>query len=346
MNIYIDPSSILFLNNKIFDTRWVRDECLLAWVYFKKYCSEKNINVETIDHWDKNKATSEDFYVALDHKSLFKKIYWKFKIKNYPINNFKKFKKKILFQGEPPTVMPGVYGNINRLVKFYDELYFSSKINHPKCSYYHIPQVYNNILPGYWEKRNRKFLVMINSNRKPHSFSRRVDKYGLYHKELFSERIKAIEFFNRTKEIDLYGHDWDKPPFSPYQAYSSALKEAYKGSVESKYEKMAEYKLAICFENSITPGYITEKIFDCFYVGTVPIYLGAPDIREYIPKDCFIDMRDFKNYTDLRRFLKSLTEKEIENYRQNIRQFLESEKFKPFTKEYFTEKFVDIINKC
>ena len=45
-------------------------------------------------------------------------------------------------------------------------------------------------------------------------------------------------------------------------------------------------------------GYISEKIFDCFFAGTVPLYLGAPDIEDYIPADTFIDLRQFR---ELRR---------------------------------------------
>ena len=52
-------------------------------------------------------------------------------------------------------------------------------------------------------------------------------------------------------------------------------------------------------------------------------------------------MRNFKDYNELRNFLKSLTDKEINNYKRNARQFLESERFKPFAKEHFAKIFVD-----
>ena len=52
-------------------------------------------------------------------------------------------------------------------------------------------------------------------------------------------------------------------------------------------------------------------------------------------------MRRFKNYTELRNFLKSLSESEIKTYKENGRRFLESEQYKPFTKEYFAKIFVD-----
>ena len=45
--------------------------------------------------------------------------------------------------------------------------------------------------------------------------------------------------------------------------------------VESKLEKMKDYKYSLCFENSYHPGYVTEKVFDAFAGGTIPLYWGS-----------------------------------------------------------------------
>lgn len=232
------------------------------------------------------------------------------------------FERRILFQFEPPVIMPQVYENIDDLVKIYDKLFFSCKVNNHKCHYFNTPQTYNDVIPNYWEKSDRKFLVAINSNKKPR----------FPYRELYSERIKAMAFFSKTNEIDLYGYGWE----------GSVLQKIYRGPVLSKYLALSKYNFAICFENMVMSGYI-EKIFDCFFVGTIPVYLGAPDIQEYVSKECFIDMRDFENYGKLRLFLKSLTKSEIESYRENARKYLSSEQYKPFTKEKFAEIFVDAI---
>jgi hypothetical protein len=50
----------------------------------------------------------------------------------------------------------------------------------------------------------------------------------------------------------------------------------------------SQYKFVICFENSNTHGYITEKIFNVFLSGAIPIYNGAPDIENYVNKKAFI----------------------------------------------------------
>lgn len=49
----------------------------------------------------------------------------------------------------------------------------------------------------------------------------------------------------------------------------------------SPLQTLSEYRYSIVMENFIGNGYFTEKILNCFATGTVPIYLGAPDINKY-----------------------------------------------------------------
>jgi len=343
INVYIDPSSYLFLSNNLFSIHplYNQDNRLITYRFLKDYCLQNGICLNTIDL--RRNSNKEDIYVSFDHKNFFKRARWYLKNKNYPILRLDRFKKRILFQFEPPMVIPEVYENIDRITKKYDKLFFTYRINHPKCIHFLYPKIYNSVLANYWRNPHRKFLVMINVNKKPR-FVRLVKIYtNKTIGQLLTERIKIIEFFSRFNEIDLYGLDWDKTPPFPYWFYKRAIQKVYKGPVESKFKKLSEYTFAIAFENSIFPGFIGEALFDCFYTGTVPVYLGAPDIEKFVPKNCFVDMRDFKNYEDLREFLKSLPQKKIQEYRENARRFLESEKFQPFTKECFTELFIKSI---
>ena len=45
-------------------------------------------------------------------------------------------------------------------------------------------------------------------------------------------------------------------------------------NVKNKIEWLKSYKFNLCFENSSQPGYLTEKLFDAFMSGCVPIYWG------------------------------------------------------------------------
>lgn len=53
-------------------------------------------------------------------------------------------------------------------------------------------------------------------------------------------------------------------------------------------EMFSSYKFTITFENSRVPGYITEKIVNAALANTVPIYLGAPDIEDFVNPKRFI----------------------------------------------------------
>jgi len=57
-----------------------------------------------------------------------------------------------------------------------------------------------------------------------------------------------------------------------------------------------QYKFIICFENSYTPGYITEKIFNCLFADTIPIYSGSPIIHNFINPDSFINIGENDNF--------------------------------------------------
>jgi hypothetical protein len=42
------------------------------------------------------------------------------------------------------------------------------------------------------------------------------------------------------------------------------------------------YKFMICFENVSQPNYLTEKLVNSYYYGTIPIYWGCPNISDYV----------------------------------------------------------------
>ena len=258
-------------------------------------------------------------------------MYWKLRNKNYPIVNPKKFQKSIVFHFEPPVIMPEIRYLTGEIIKTYNTVFFTWKMNNAKAGYFHTPQAHEGIFLEYWENKNRGFTTLINSNKKS------LFRY----KELLTERIRAVLHFSKTQDIDLYGFGWESRPLFPYWFKKNDIAKVYKGSVEDKYETLSKYTFGFAYENCELPGYITDKIFDCFFVGTIPIYLGAPDVTEYIPKNCFIHMRDFKNYKELRRLLKSLSKEQIQEYKEQGRRFLESEQYKPFTKERFAEIFVE-----
>ncbi len=75
----------------------------------------------------------------------------------------------------------------------------------------------------------------------------------------------------------------------------------------SKLDALAGYKFTLAFENACSQDYVTEKFFDPLTVGSVPIYLGAPNIEDFAPgKRCYIDTRDFAEPQSLARYIVQL----------------------------------------
>jgi len=62
----------------------------------------------------------------------------------------------------------------------------------------------------------------------------------------------------------------------------------------TKDQVLARHKFTLAFENTCDHDYVTEKFFDPLIVGSVPVYLGAPNIRDFAPGEkCYIDAADF-----------------------------------------------------
>jgi hypothetical protein len=128
-------------------------------------------------------------------------------------------------------------------------------------------------------------------------------------------------------------------------AHEDLIRRVYRGAVDDKYETLSRYTFSLTYENQVLDGWINEKLFDAMLVGTVPVYLGAPDITDWVPEECFIDQRRFDGYAELRDHLRSLGPAEIRGYREAARAFLVSERFRPFRKETFADKFVGSVER-
>ena len=79
------------------------------------------------------------------------------------------------------------------------------------------------------------------------------------------------------------------------------------GGIETRRATLSKYKFTLAFENSIAPDYVTEKFFDPLVAGSVPIYLGAPNVSEFAPgKRCFINVADFRGPEELAAYVNSV----------------------------------------
>jgi hypothetical protein len=76
---------------------------------------------------------------------------------------------------------------------------------------------------------------------------------------------------------------------------------------ETKLDTIRTYKFTLALENATAKDYVTEKFYDPLIAGSVPVYLGAPNIDEFAPGDnCFINAADWESPRALARYLVEL----------------------------------------
>lgn len=334
-NLFLVCTSDYYYKNKIFDvdSPTNRDNYYYPYYLLRKKFYESGVLLNTYDYFDKNKEKeyglvffdiprnienylnddSHENYLVIWESSVVYPINWKIEL-------HKHFKK--IFTWNDKVV------DKNKYIKFY------------------WPDKIPENLDFNLTKKNKICAMIIGHKFKSHPL------------ELYTERVKAIRWFehNHPEDFDLYGMGWDTYCFngalSALNRFTFLTKHirpnypSYKGTVEKKRDVYERYKFSICYENARDiPGYITEKIFDCFFAGCVPIYWGAPNVTDFIPEDTFIDKRKFNSYEELYNYIKNMTDEEYLGYLAAIKNFIKSPKIYPFSAECFTDTIISEILK-
>lgn len=65
------------------------------------------------------------------------------------------------------------------------------------------------------------------------------------------------------------------------------------GRVPDKLAFQKTHKFVIAFENSSTPGYLTEKFAEAAQANAIPIYWGDPTITDYFNPKAFVNCHDY-----------------------------------------------------
>lgn len=89
-------------------------------------------------------------------------------------------------------------------------------------------------------------------------------------------RVQWVEMLEG--QVDLYGRGFNE--------------------IENKEDGLCDYMFSVVIENGFYESYFTEKILDCFASGTIPIYMGSPDIGEYFNSDGIINLSEEFDISD------------------------------------------------
>ena len=75
---------------------------------------------------------------------------------------------------------------------------------------------------------------------------------------------------------------------------SSCLHNFDPPQMRDKAAMIRPYALHLAFENSIVDDYVTEKLWGALGAGVLPVYLGAPNIRDHIPENSAVIVADYE----------------------------------------------------
>ena len=145
--------------------------------------------------------------------------------------------------------------------------------------------------------------------------------------------------------LDVYGAGWNGEQISWCPLYPNRPYRCWRSKARvSKHELSAEYRFVMAYENFRgRRGYISEKIFDVFQAGSVPVYMGEERIAEFVPPEAFVDARNFRAPRELLAYLQSCPEPEWSEMRQAGQDFLRSAVFRSFTDEAFAERMTNVL---
>lgn len=185
---------------------------------------------------------------------------------------------------------------------------------------------------------DRRTACLVGTNRKMHhrsglmlarlgwrlSLSDRLD-YMFCPGELITYRTKVGRSCVRhpAGDFDVIGEGWDIDP-------ATRGKAAVPPAV-STLDYIGEYKFYFAFENHRAPdSLISERIWDALWGGAVPVYMGNPNIRECVPKECFVDAGSFCNADAMIDHIYAMPQECWESYIAAADEFLSGEKIRPF----------------
>ena len=227
-------------------------------------------------------------------------------------------KRCFLIVPEPPSILPIMY--VKKLKLFFGTIFvlLDDYVDNQTYFKFHHPHYRVSPLDDIPDFSQKKLGVMMHSN-----------LHANHPNDLYAERHRLATDFSNPDEFDLYGNGWETYP-------------TWKGEAgDDKLNYLKNYKFYFAYENTRDMlGYVTERIIDAFFGGCVPIYWGASNITDYVPKECFVDRRDFVSNQDLYRYMKSVDRTRYEVYLAAGREFLKSPAAEIFSPAHFAQTIV------
>ncbi|MBI2033748.1 MAG: hypothetical protein HYT13_01475 [Candidatus Liptonbacteria bacterium] len=262
----------------------------------------------------------------------------------------------LIRSSENPLYACRFYWNLPRLTSYFDHSVVMRGVKtwvsptsqfHPQCTPHPYYARVREVRPDF---HNKKFLVLIQRNARVHWLRRLYVNFwnsvkpmpNFVNREGYLDRLRAVEYFSRYPDFDLYGYGWDKPVRYTHK-YDEAVKNSWRGAPDDKFKTMQQYKFSLCFENCYLGGNV-QYMSDSLYSGAVPVYWGAPDIENIFPANCFIDFRRFGcDFARLDEYLRAMDENTYNEYIKNINVWISSPAAYALSQEHYVSEMIEIF---
>jgi hypothetical protein len=144
------------------------------------------------------------------------------------------------------------------------------------------PQIVNNVR-RFWQKYCYIYDAIFTHNKELLALDPKfkwVPAQGFWIKEpRIYPKSKLVSMISSAK-AECQGHRdrlaWVERLQGKVDLYGRGFQE-----IDLKEQGLCDYMFSVAIENGQYETYFTEKLLDCFATGTVPVYLGAPDIGDH-----------------------------------------------------------------
>ena len=293
--------------------------------------TEKCLNrIDALGHKGIDTFAEHDIKFVYEGKADFGISWHGEKVPDVPLKN------TILYRSEPPIYNIYFGRNLNK-PKFYERylaVISDYIIEDSPAVYCAIPMEFD-LMSKYFTHPKPKYLCFIAKNKTVgiwlNSLIPSLHKYKIYNNMKFRKKMDnlfCIKF--GMMKYQSYGKGWNS--------------SCYEGKLPNhgNFDVMASHRFTLGIENCSIPGYVCEKIIYPMFCGSIPIYYGAPNIYDYVPSDCFINLRDFEN-DDICKYLSSMTNINQVKMLQNIKRYITSNESFTFSSVNYAQKLIKIM---
>jgi len=228
--------------------------------------------------------------------------------------------KKVCYLLEGPNSWHGNNYIYENLYKFFDKIitYWKPLVGKEKIEYF--PFV------SRFDIDNKYHLEIVKDSTKLRKFDKSIgmilaNRSNNEEYQINGTKLKRTDYLRREIVITLdnvtvHGTGWDSLADHKYLNVEN-VKNRMNDDTDI-YQFYKRFNFALIVENCNAENYVSEKIYDAWIAGCIPIYYGNICEMSEISKEMYINVKDFKNFEEVRDFIGNMGPIDILKYYEAI----------------------------